>query len=64
MILYCFEKKIFQAGEAGNGALLRSVLWTVLSLVPLLLDVLRKSSDSKLWDALSINKSKNNMHKD
>lgn len=61
-MLYYFEKKIIQAGEAGNGALLRSLLWTVLSSVPLLLDVLRKSSDSKLWDALSINNSKNNMH--
>lgn len=59
MMLYYFENKIFQAGEACNGALLRSLLWTVLSSVPLLLDVLRKSSDSKLWDALSINKSKN-----
>lgn len=28
-----------------------------------LLAVLRKSSDSRLWDALSINKSKNKMHK-
>lgn len=33
------------------------------SSVPLLLAVLSKSSDSQLWDALSIYKSKNNMHK-
>lgn len=57
------EKQIFQSGEAGDGALLRSVLWTVLPSMSLFLAVLRKSSDSRLWDALSINKSKNKMHK-
>lgn len=57
------EKQIFQSGEAGDGALLWSVLWTVLPSMSLFLAVLRKSSDSRLWDALSINKSKNKMHK-
>lgn len=57
------EKQIFQSGEAGDGALLRSVLWTVLPSMSLFLAVLRKSSDSRLWDALSISKSKNKMHK-
>lgn len=37
--------------------------WAVSSAVPLLLAVLRESSDSQFEDEMSGNKSKNNMHK-
>lgn len=60
-MLHYVEKHILQSGKVANGAL-RSVLWMVLW-VHLLLAALRKSSDLQLWDALLINKSKNNVCK-